>query len=377
MTEKDREKFEEAVKLLKDKGINELPENIETLIDLGKEVVEAAELLEKVLSEVQVDPKFVQLETLHAHLEHLPLHNISNGLVAAKVVGKTVGLAGGIWITESLNRTIFVGQATHTLELLEDLNVDDAAWNPAILEAQSKLKEMTSEDGLQSWSAAIEDNLPNIAATYSQLALQIAAAKLASFAVGVVLTAAGVASLPVTIIAVPVLIAAAWVISEIYRISNETHKWWDGVTLASMSAQVYSHVHTTLAEGGQDEADRIAAEEIRDYLKFAYYKHLGRAAEVHDVNIVETGGLTQDKLDDERRSIFHERDQILSGVLGGDWDHTQDFKFLEDAHRPLAIWSDETTMWVMDGESASSLSEKYKPSSSFVIFDPTVAEALH
>ena len=25
----------------------------------------------------------------------------------------------------------------------------------------------------------------------------------------------------------------------------------------------------------------------------------------------------------------------------------------------------------------SSLSEKYKPSSSFVIFDPTVAEALH
>ena len=353
VTEKDREKFEEAVKLLKDKGINELPENIETLIDLGKEVVEAAELLEKVLSEVQVDPKFVQLETLHAHLEHLPLHNISNGLVAAKVVVKTVGLAGDIRITESLNRTIFVGQATHTLELLEDLNVDDAAWNPAILEAQSKLKEMTSEDGLQSWSAAIEDNLPNIAATYSQLALQIAAAKLASFAVGTVLTAAGVASLPVTIIAVPVSIAAAWVISEIYRISNETHKWWDGVTLASMSAQVYSHVHTALAEGGQDEADRIAAEEIRDYLKFAYYKHLGRAAEVDGTNILGDGGLTQDKLDEEKRAIFHERDEILSGVLGGDWDHTQDFKFLEDAHRPLAIWSDETTMWVMDGESAS------------------------
>ena len=354
VTEEDREKFERAVKLLKDNGISELPENIESLIDFGKEVVEAAELIDKVLSEVQIDPKFVQLETLHAHLEHLPLHKISDGLVVAKVVVKTVGLAGDIRITESLNRTIFVGQATHALELLEDLNVDDAAWQPAILKAQEKLKEMTSEDELQRWSAAIEDNLPNIAATYSQLALQFAAAKLAAWAVGGALTALGVASLPVTIIVVPVSIAAAWVVSEFYRISNDTHKWWDGVTLASMSAQIYSHVHTTLVEGEQDEADRIATEEIRDYLKFAFYKHLGRAAEVYDgTNIVGNGDLTQDKVHEEKRAIFHERDEVLSGVLGGDWDHTQDFKFLEDAHRPLAIWSDGTTMWVMDGESAN------------------------
>ena len=357
VTQEDKKRFVMAVETLTNAGVNELPESAETLIDHGDKVVDAAIVVEAALSKLNVNFEHVDLNVVHGHLDSLPLHKVNNGLLAAKIVVKTVGLGNDIRITESLNRSIFVGQATKTLELLADLEVDDAAWSAAIVEAQKKLAKMTSKEGLQSWSAAIEENLPNIAATYSQIALQVVAAKLVTAAVTVALTAAGIASLPVAVIAVPVTIAVAIAIDEIYEIVEESDKFWDGITLASMSTQVYSHIRSTLIEGGQDDADRLATEEIADYLEFAFYKHLARAAEANpdfagaDIGVLGDGRLTHNKLKDEREAIFHERDQILSEVLGGDWDHTQDFKFLEDAKRPLDIWSDGTTMWAMDGQS--------------------------
>ncbi len=357
VTEEDKKRFVMAVETLTNAGVNELPESAETLIEHGDQVVEAAKVVEAVLSNLNVNFEHVNLNVVHGHLESLPLEKVSNGLLAAKIVVATVGLADDIRITESLNRSIFVGQATKTLEILADLKVHDAAWSAAIDEAQKKLAKMTSKEGLQNWSAAIEENLPNIAATYSQMALQVVAAKLVTAAVTAALTAAGIASLPVAVIAVPVTVAVALAIDEIYEIVGETHKYWDGITLASMSTQVYSNISSTLIEGGQDDADRLATEEVADYLEFAFYKHLARASEANpdfagvDIGVLGDGRLTHNKLKDEREAIFHERDQILSEVLGGDWDHTHDFKFLEDAKRPLDIWSDGTTMWAMDGQS--------------------------
>ena len=359
VSEKDKEQFENSVDLLRSKGINKLPERADTLIEYGEDFVTAAEFIEVVVSEMDVDPGFLDLDVLHGHLENLPLSKISTGLKVVKGIVITIELAHDIRNTESLNRTIFVGQATKTLEILRDLPIDDPVWAMAIESAEEKLKDMTSEDGLRRWSAAVDENLPNIAAQYSQFAIQIAASKLATLAVGAALSAAGVVSAPVAVVAIPVTVVVSLTIKEIYEIVGETHKFWDGITLASMSAQVYSRVHTALAENNQDDADRIAMEEIGDYLEFAFYKHLARASEAEPdfagiaVGILGDGRLTHGKLTDEREAIFHERDQILSGVLGSDWDHTEDFKFLGDANRPLAIWSDETTMWVMDGESAS------------------------
>ncbi len=359
VTEEDKKEFVNAVETLTNAGIDELPERAETLLEYGDKVVDAAIVVEAALSKLNVNFEHVDLNVVHGHLDSLPLHKVNNGLLVAKITVKTVGLANDIRITESLNRSIFVGQATKTLELLAELEVDDAAWSAAIVKAQKKLAKMTSNEGLQSWSAAIEENLPNIAATYSQIALQAVAAKLIAVGVGAALTAAGIVGFPVAVIAVPVTIAVAFAIDEIYEIVEESDKFWDGITLASMSTQIYSHVFTTLSDDAHGEGDLVALKEISDYLEFAYYKHLARSAESNpdfagvDIGVLGDGRLTHNKLQDNREAVFHERDEILSEVLGGDWDHTKDFKFLEDAHRPLAIWSDGTTMWVMDGESAN------------------------
>ena len=88
--------------------------------------------------------------------------------------------------------------------------MDDVAWERAIEEAEETLAKMTSTEGLNSWSAAVEENLPDIAAAYSQFALQVAAGHFISLGAGAVLTAAGLASFPVAVVAVPVTVVAAF-----------------------------------------------------------------------------------------------------------------------------------------------------------------------
>ncbi len=352
-TEEEKQEFLDTV--------GKVYESKEGVVEVGEKVINVSEFLIDMAEVTGVEIDLSDNDIFHGHLNHLTADKVSGFLTGVSIGTKTAGLVNDIRITESLNRTIHYGQAKKTLAVLEELALEDAAWEEAVQRAKTELDDMTSPDGLRRWSSAVEQNLPNIVATYAELALKYAvkkaAAKLAGKAIGSVALLAGA---PVAIVALPITIAAVFTIDELYELKDETDKFWDGITLAGMSTQVYSHVHRRLRDSGLTDSDRQALEEIRDYLKFGYYKHLGRAAESDpefaevDVGIFGDGRITHDIVTSERNSIFHERDEILSKTFGGNWDHTKDFKFLDDAVKPLGIWSDDETMWIVTGQTAHS-----------------------
>ena len=352
-TEKEKQEFLDTVA--------KVYESREGVVEVGGRVINVSEFLIDMAEVTGVEIDLSDIDIFHGHLNHLTADKVGGFLAGVSAVAKTAGLVSDIRITESLNRTIHYGQAMKTLAVLEELALEDAAWQEAVQRAKSELDDMTSPDGYERWSSALEKNLPKIVGVYADLALKFAVKKaavaLAAKAIGSIGILAGA---PVAVVAIPLTIVSVLTIEELYELANETAKFWDGVTLAGMSTQVYSHVHRRLLESGLDESDRQALEEIRDYLKFAYYKHLARAAESDpefasiNVGIWGDGKISHDILTSERGAIFHERDDILSKAFGGLWDHTKDFKFLDDAVNPSDIWSDDETMWIVTGQTPHS-----------------------
>ena len=345
-TEKEKQEFLDTVA--------KVNETTGDFVEVGGTVIDVGEFLHGLSEVAGVDIDLSDIGIFHGHLNHLTADRVGGFLTGISIGSKTAGLVNDIRITESLNRTIHYKEAKETLRVLEELGLEDAAWQEAIEEAMAELNDMTSPDGYRRWSSALEKNLPKIVGVYADLALKYAVKKAAVALAGKAVASIGIlAGVPVTVVAIPLTIVAVFTIEELYELADETDKFWDGITLAGMSTQLYSHIHARLNHSRITYADQPAMEEIRDYLKFAYYKHLARAAEADpefasiDVGIWGDGKITHDILTSEREAIFHERDEILSEAFGGDWDHTKDFKFLDDADRPSDIWSDGETMWVV------------------------------
>ena len=352
-TEEEKQKFLD--------GVGKINESTGDYTALGQDAVDAVEILHGVGEWAGYNMEPSDIVIFNQHLGHLSLDKVNGFLAGLSFGAKTASLVNDIRITESLNRTIHRGQALKTLAALEKLRLEDVAWQMAIEEAKAELDDMTSPDGLNRWSSAVEQNLPNIVATYADLALKLAVKKAAAFVAGKAVASIGIlAGAPVAVVALPITIVAVLTIDQLYKLKDETDKFWDGVTMAGMSTQVYSHVHRRLGDSGLPDSERQALEEIRDYLKFAYYKHLGRAAESDpefafvDVGIWGDGKLTHDIVRSERNSIFHERDEILSKAFGGNWDHPKDIKFPVARTTPFDIWSNESTLWVIRGEAVFS-----------------------
>ena len=331
---------------------------LDSVIELTADVKVSAEyseiatiFLDEIAKAHQIDIP-VNLDHLHTNLHHL-----GGALKGVSLGTKAVQVLNDIKFTESFNRTIDLSEAEQTLRILKQLPIQDVAWNDAIIEAETRLAEMTSPEGLERWSAAVEENIPNMVEVFSQVAVTFAAQQAVTMvAGGAIVAVAGVVGAPVLVIAIPVSIAVGVTIDEIYGIVEENERFWDGVTLASMTAQIYTALFSELNEINSSSKDRKAMEQISDYLEFSYFKHLARAGEANpeffsvDLGVWGDGRETHESLVEELDSIAFERDERLSEALHSSWDHTKDFKYLKGAKKPLDIWSDETTMWVIDGQ---------------------------
>ena len=326
--------------------LTELSSNAESLavefepLELASEpAIENAELLVSyMLATNHITPEYA--DSVFNHLGHA-----SQAVNTASYIAKYGPILLDIVASESVNRAIVVVDAEKILAALEALPMGDA-WEEAVKEARADIAEMTHPDAMVRWAKAIEDHLDELAIVTARLAATYAAKAAATKA----LITAGFSGGPLTVI---VAVVAA-VISAGYFAIDETGKFWDGMSLAATTAQVYTHLYTSDPDSYKGDLDLQAKIDGKNlalgYLKFAFYQYLHEAADSSD--LVPILGIKESLARDKAREISDQRDLALAGELEMGWQPEEDFKSL-NTKRPLDIWSDGQTMWAIDGQSVN------------------------
>ena len=308
-------------------------------LETGKDVTESAE---QIVTIVKTAYDLADLGTtlaensLTAHVDHvLKLPGLAKGL---KFGSHTFDIA----IAAAVNRTIDYQAALRNVDLLEQLDDRmDPAWPVAIDLARKDVNRMVSEEVLENWAQALDENKDDIKRTLITIAAT-ESTKVAFHALGVKL---GIATGPITAVAALSIIGT---IAYIY----ETADFWEQLSLATTVAQVYWHMY-------QDEEaallmTSVSRTKLLEHIKFSFYQHMYQAAR-NFVARLPAGGI--DNVGPQKPSQFVnqlrvDRDLALKPLINSGWQPTEDFNIplsetvVQPVVRPNAISSDGNTMWV-------------------------------
>ena len=275
-------------------------------------------------------------EVLLAHLEHLDgLSEIfKNGLVFGS-------LSLDVIISEAVNRSIEIEEAQKTLDILAKLPMDDA-WAAAIRLAGEDLNQMTSPEAMERWGQAVEENLDEIVKAISEIIITKAATKT------VLVVAGKIIGVKIVLLTAPISLTVGLAITAIYITIDQTGDFWEEISLATASAQVYASLYAN------DEKDK---DKLLAYTKFAFYQHLYEAAYNRLLNNNLIFNLGENKPNQHKDSISKRRDFALAAIVDAPWNPAEDFNgpghlpsvvgSLGDGISSLrGIWSDGATMWV-------------------------------
>ena len=265
-------------------------------------------------------------QTLSAHIDHL-LHN--PGLELSLKFG---GHAFDVAMAAAVNRTIDIEAARKNVELLAQLPMD-SAWDVAIVQARADLDQMTSENDLENWAQALQENIDEITRTVLTLAARYTAV--------VAIHAAGV---KLTIATAPISLTVGLAVTTTVAVFYETDEFWDDLTLATAAAQAYWHTQRNLNVDGSTATHAG----LLEYEKFTFYQHLHEAATNWVAEIGWIGNLGETTPSGASFTILDRRDLALDDILGSTWEPSRDLKRSMGLSRPRGIWSDGQTMWVMD-----------------------------
>ena len=270
-----------------------------------------------------------------AHLEHLDgLSEIfKNGLVFGS-------LSLDVIISEAVNRSIEIEEAQKTLDILAKLPMDDA-WAAAIRLAGEDLNQMTSPEAMERWGQAVEENLDEIVKAISEIILTKAATKT------VLVVAGKIIGVKIVLLTAPISLTVGLAITAIYITIDQTGDFWEEISLATASAQVYASLYAN------DEKDK---DKLLAYTKFAFYQHLYKAAHNRLLNNNLIFNLGENKPNQHKDPISKRRDFALAAIVDAPWNPAEDFNgpahlqsvgLLSDGISSLrGIWSDGATMWV-------------------------------
>ena len=274
-------------------------------------------------------------EVLLAHLEHLDgLSEIfKNGLVFGS-------LSLDVIISEAVNRSIEIEEAQKTLDILAKLPMDDA-WAAAIRLAGEDLNQMTSPEAMERWGQAVEENLDEIVKAISEIIITKAATKT------VLVVAGKIIGVKIVLLTAPISLTVGLAITAIYITIDQTGDFWEEISLATASAQVYASLYAN------DEKDK---DKLLAYTKFAFYQHLYEAAHNRLLNNNLIFNLGENKPNQHKDPISKRRDFALAAIVDAPWNPAEDFNgpahlqsvgLLSDGISSLrGIWSDGATMWV-------------------------------
>ena len=274
-------------------------------------------------------------EVLLAHLEHLDgLSEIfKNGLVFGS-------LSLDVIISEAVNRSIEIEEAQKTLDILAKLPMDDA-WAAAIRLAGEDLNQMTSPEAMERWGQAVEENLDEIVKAISEIIITKAATKT------VLVVAGKIIGVKIVLLTAPISLTVGLAITAIYITIDQTGDFWEEISLATASAQVYASLYAN------DEKDK---DKLLAYTKFAFYQHLYQAAYNRLLNNNLIFNLGENKPNQHKDPISKRRDFALAAIVDAPWNPAEDFNgpahlqsvgSLSDGISSLSgIWSDGATMWV-------------------------------
>jgi len=267
---------------------------------------------------------------LETHLHHLVHHS---DLLPIAAFGTFLFDAG---VSAAANRAIEVGRAKETLAALEAIipaaMPEDEAWPIAFQQARADLDDMTSPNGMTRWQHELEENLEEIAAAVAKLIIAKVATK-------VVVGTLHLVAAKFVIATAPVSLTVGLIVTAVVYFINQRDEFWDELTFTGIAAQLYA----------SSRASNAIDDETLDYIKFSFYQHLHKAAEVDFPGVDSQHN--QPKY--HRTEILSQRDLALRDAMDStDWNPASDFNVLRDADNedPKGIWSDATTMWVMNGD---------------------------
>ena len=272
---------------------------------------------------------------LHHHLEFA-----SKKLPYAQYLLKGSKWGLDVFMTEAINRSIDIIEAEKALDVMERLALDPA-WSVAVAEARQELRAMTGEDALARWLIAIDENFTGLVEIVAEIAIAVAIKKAAAGLISATAAAAGVST---AVVALPFTIAVGITIWAVIESIKETERFWDGWTHASLAGLIYAHLYD-LRRKDSDWND--TSEKILNYSKFTFYQQLHSGATTKVVIL----GMDPRSFRFLAQPLFRSSQKAAAEVLDSNWNAVQTFSDLQDAKRPLDIWSDGTLMWVMDGQS--------------------------
>ena len=282
----------------------------------------------------------VAASDLAQHIDHI-LHSTT-----LELGGKLGTHAFDVAMAAAVNRTIDIETARDNVRLLEQLPVEDPAWDDAIERAGVDLNQMVSEDALDNWGQALEQNFEEIKRTVAVL-----------IAKKVAVTAVHVLGTKVAIATAPISLTVGLAVTAGIIIFFETGDFWKDLSLASVAAQVY---WDTQQHGNEIDADAKTRQGLLDYAQFSFYQHTLQAADNVAADLGAIWNLGDQTPPQFYLSILAQRDLALVRLTGSRWEPAEDFKTLnpdgkkqateeEDINQdPSGLWSDEKILWVQD-----------------------------
>ena len=260
--------------------------------------------------------------------------------------GKLGTHAFDVAMAAAANRTIDIETARDNVRLLEQLPVEDPAWDDAIEQAGVDLNQMVSEDALDNWGQALEQNFEEIKRTVAVL-----------IAKKVAVTAVHALGTKVAIATAPISLTVGLAVTAGIIIFFETGDFWKDLSLASVAAQVY---WDTQQHSNEIDADAKTRQGLLDYAQFSFYQHTLQAADNVAADLGAIWNLGDQTPPQFYLSILTQRDLALVRLTGSRWEPAEDFKTLnpdgkkqleeaEDINQdPSGLWSDKKIMWVQD-----------------------------
>ena len=282
----------------------------------------------------------VAASDLAQHIEHI-LHSTT-----LELGGKLGTHAFDVAMAAAVNRTLDIETARDNVRLLEQLPVEDPAWDDAIEQARVDLNQMVSADALDNWGQALEQNFEEIKRTVAIL-----------IAKKVAVTAVHVLGTKVAIATAPISLTVGLAVTAGIIIFFETGDFWKDLSLASVAAQVY---WDTQQHGNEIDADAKTRQGLLDYAKFSFYQHTLQAADNVAADLGAIWNLGDQTPPQFYLTILAQRDLALVRLTGSRWEPAEDFKTLnpdgkkqleeaEDINQdPSGLWSDKKIMWVQD-----------------------------
>ena len=282
----------------------------------------------------------VAASDLAQHIDHV-LHSTT-----LELGGKLGTHAFDVAMAAAVNRTIDIETARDNVRLLEQLPLEDPAWDDAIERARVDLNQMVSEDALDRWGEALEQNFEEIKRTVAIL-----------IAKKVAVTAVHALGTKVALATAPISLTVGLAVTAGIIIFFETGDFWKDLSLASVAAQVY---WDTQQHGNEIDADAKTRQGLLDYAQFSFYQHTLQAADNVAADLGAIWNLGDQTPPQFYLSILAQRDLALVRLTGSRWEPAEDFKTLnpdgkkqleeaEDINQdPSGLWSDKKIMWVQD-----------------------------